>query len=146
DEAIGAYKRTKVQAERTVDALVGQGLPAVIVNPWTPVGPRDVRPTPTGRMILNAAAGRVPGFVDTGLNLVHVDDVAAGPLAALPPRRPRARALLRGPRRHGEPSPRGGEDPLPREDPGAGRELGRRAAAASQGAEERRGSDRRRGR
>ncbi len=49
----------------------------------TPIGPRDVKPTPTGRIIVEAATGRMPGFVDTGLNLVHVDDVAAGHLAAL---------------------------------------------------------------
>jgi dihydroflavonol-4-reductase len=83
-EAIGAYKRSKVAAERLVEGMVRyRGLPAVIVNPSTPIGPRDVRPTPTGRLIVEAASGRVPAFVDTGLNLVHVDDVAAGHLAAL---------------------------------------------------------------
>ena len=56
--------------------------PVVTVNPSTPIGPRDVKPTPTGRILLDAAAGRMPAFVDTGLNLVHVDDVAAGHLAA----------------------------------------------------------------
>ncbi len=82
--AIGAYKRSKVVAERLVEAMIENGkLPAIIVNPSTPIGPRDVRPTPTGRIIVEAASGRVPGFVDTGLNLVHVDDVAAGHLAAL---------------------------------------------------------------
>ena len=80
---IGAYKRSKVEAERLVEAMVaGQGLPAVIVNPSTPIGPRDVRPTPTGRIIVEAANGRMPAFVDSGLNLVHVDDVAAGHLLA----------------------------------------------------------------
>ena len=59
------------------------GLPAVIVNPSTPIGPRDIKPTPTGRIIVEAARGRMPGFVDTGLNFVHVDDVATGHLAAL---------------------------------------------------------------
>jgi dihydroflavonol-4-reductase len=84
DEAIGAYKRSKVAAERLVETMVQRdGLPAVIVNPTTPIGPRDVRPTPTGRIIIEAAAGRMPGFVDTGLNLAHVDDVAAGHIAAL---------------------------------------------------------------
>ncbi|HXG79008.1 MAG TPA: hopanoid-associated sugar epimerase [Methyloceanibacter sp.] len=83
DEAIGAYKRSKVAAERLVLAMIADGLPAVIVNPSTPVGPRDRRPTPTGRMILEAAAGRIPAFVDTGLNIVHVDDVAKGHIAAL---------------------------------------------------------------
>jgi dihydroflavonol-4-reductase len=83
DKAIGAYKRSKVKAERLVESLVEQGLPAVIVNPSTPIGPCDVKPTPTGRMIVEAAAGRMPAFVDTGLNMVHVDDVAAGHLMVL---------------------------------------------------------------
>ncbi len=83
EQAVGAYKRSKVEAERLVEAMVAErGLPAVIVNPSTPIGPRDVRPTPTGRIIVEAAAGRIPAFVDSGLNLVHVDDVAAGHLAA----------------------------------------------------------------
>ncbi len=82
-EAIGAYKRSKIAAERLVEQMIGNGLPAIIVNPSTPIGPRDLRPTPTGRMIVEAASGRVPAFVDTGLNLVHVDDVAAGHVAAL---------------------------------------------------------------
>jgi dihydroflavonol-4-reductase len=83
-EGIGAYKRSKIAAERLVEAMVANDqLPAVIVNPSTPIGPRDVRPTPTGRIIVEAASGRMPGFLDTGLNLVHVDDVADGHLAAL---------------------------------------------------------------
>jgi dihydroflavonol-4-reductase len=83
DAMIGPYKRSKFDAERAVDALVAtRGLPAVIVNPSTPIGPRDLKPTPTGRIIVEAASGRMPGYVDTGLNLVHVDDVAAGHLAA----------------------------------------------------------------
>jgi dihydroflavonol-4-reductase len=84
DEGIGAYKRSKIAAERLVEAMVAErGLPAVIVNPSTPIGPCDVRPTPTGRVIVEAARGRIPAFIDTGLNLVHVDDVATGHLAAL---------------------------------------------------------------
>ena len=80
----GAYKRSKIAAERMIDAMTARdALPAVIVNPSTPIGPRDIRPTPTGRMIIAAASGRMPGFVDTGLNLVHVDDVASGHVAAL---------------------------------------------------------------
>jgi len=83
-DAIGAYKKSKVIAERLVEEMVQRRrLPAVIVNPSTPIGPRDVKPTPTGRIIVEAASGRMPAFVDTGLNLVHVDDVAAGHLAAL---------------------------------------------------------------
>jgi hopanoid-associated sugar epimerase len=81
--AVGAYKRSKVIAERLVEAMVAErGLPAVIVNPSTPIGPRDVKPTPTGRMLVEAALGKMPAFVDTGLNLVHVDDVAEGHVAA----------------------------------------------------------------
>ena len=83
-QAIGAYKRSKVAAERLVETMVqGRGLPAVIVNPSTPIGPRDVKPTPTGRILVEAATGKIPAFVDTGLNLVHVDDVAAGHLLAM---------------------------------------------------------------
>jgi dihydroflavonol-4-reductase len=82
DSAIGAYKRSKVGAERLVEAMVADGLPAVIVNPSTPIGPGDIRPTPTGRIIVDGATGRIPAFVDTGLNLVHVDDVAQGHLLA----------------------------------------------------------------
>jgi dihydroflavonol-4-reductase len=83
-DGIGAYKRSKIAAERLVEAMVAEDhLPAVIVNPSTPIGPRDVKPTPTGRIIVEAARGRVPGFLDTGLNLVHVDDVAEGHIAAL---------------------------------------------------------------
>ncbi|MBA2587713.1 MAG: NAD-dependent epimerase/dehydratase family protein [Alphaproteobacteria bacterium] len=81
---IGAYKRSKLLAEREVERLVREeGLPGVIVAPSTPIGPRDVKPTPTGRVIVEAATGRMPAFVDTGLNLVHVDDVANGHLLAL---------------------------------------------------------------
>jgi dihydroflavonol-4-reductase len=84
DQGIGAYKRSKIAAERLVEAMVAErGLAAVIVNPSTPIGPCDVRPTPTGRIIVEAARGRIPAFVDTGLNFVHVDDVADGHLAAL---------------------------------------------------------------
>lgn len=82
--AIGAYKRSKVAAERLVETMIArERLPAVIVNPSTPIGPRDIKPTPTGRVIVEAASGRVPAFVDTGMNLVHVDDVAGGHVAAL---------------------------------------------------------------
>jgi len=80
---IGAYKRSKLVAERFVECMAGEGLPVVIVSPSTPIGPRDVKPTPTGRIIVQAANGGMPAFVDTGLNLVHVDDVAAGHLLAL---------------------------------------------------------------
>ena len=84
ESAIGAYKKSKLLAERLVERMVAEeGLPAVIVNPSMPIGPRDIKPTPTGRVIVEAALGRIPAFVDTGLNLVHVDDVAQGHLLAL---------------------------------------------------------------
>ncbi len=96
-EAVGAYKRSKVLAERLVETMVGErGLPAVIVNPSTPIGPRDVRPTPTGRIVVEAASGRMPAFVDSGLNLVHVDDVAEGHLLALEKGRIGERYILGG--------------------------------------------------
>lgn len=81
---VGIYKKSKYRAEQAVLKLVRErGLPAVIVNPAAPVGPRDIKPTPTGKMIADAAAGRMPAYVDTGLNVVHVDDVAEGHLLAL---------------------------------------------------------------
>ncbi|MDQ6958525.1 MAG: NAD-dependent epimerase/dehydratase family protein [Mariprofundaceae bacterium] len=84
DSMIGHYKRSKFMAETLVHELIEkEDLPAVIVNPSTPVGPRDIKPTPTGKMILDAARGRMPAYVDTGLNIAHVDDVAAGHLLAL---------------------------------------------------------------
>jgi len=82
DGIIGPYKRSKFMAEEVVRDFARQGLPVVIVNPSTPVGPRDVKPTPTGRIIVEAASGRMPAYVDTGLNIVHVDDVARGHLLA----------------------------------------------------------------
>jgi len=83
DQMIGPYKRSKFLAEQAVRAMVTErGLPAVIVNPSTPVGPRDVKPTPTGRMVVEAASGRMPAYLDTGLNFAHVDDVALGHLLA----------------------------------------------------------------
>ncbi|MEO8812625.1 MAG: NAD-dependent epimerase/dehydratase family protein, partial [Caulobacteraceae bacterium] len=75
---------SKVAAERLVERMIAtRALPAVIVNPSTPIGPRDIKPTPTGRIVVEAANGRIPAFVDTGLNLVHVDDVADGHIRAL---------------------------------------------------------------
>jgi dihydroflavonol-4-reductase len=83
DDMIGPYKRSKFLAEQLVRRMIREeALPAVIVNPSTPVGPFDLRPTPTGRMIIEAAANRIPAYVDTGLNVVHVDDVARGHVLA----------------------------------------------------------------
>jgi dihydroflavonol-4-reductase len=83
EQAVGAYKRSKVVAERLVERLIAEeGLPAIIVLPSTPIGPRDVKPTPTGRIVVECANGKMPAYVQTGLNLVHVDDVARGHLLA----------------------------------------------------------------
>ncbi|HEX8784859.1 MAG TPA: hopanoid-associated sugar epimerase [Telluria sp.] len=97
EQAIGAYKRSKILAERLVERMIAdEGLPAVIVNPSTPIGARDVRPTPTGRIIVEAACGRMPAYVETGLNVVDVDDVAQGHLLALARGRVGQRYILGG--------------------------------------------------
>jgi dihydroflavonol-4-reductase len=82
-DMVGPYKQSKFRAEEVVQRLIAErGLPAVIVNPSTPVGPRDIKPTPTGRIIVEAASGKMPAFVDTGLNFAHVEDVALGHVLA----------------------------------------------------------------
>lgn len=82
DDMVGHYKRSKFLAEEQVRARAAAGQPIVIVNPSTPVGEQDVKPTPTGQIIVDYLRGRMPGFVDTGLNLVDVRDVALGHLLA----------------------------------------------------------------
>ena len=82
-EMIGHYKRSKFLAEAEVSAAARQGFPVVIVNPSTPVGTRDVKPTPTGRMIVDFLLGRMPAYVETGLNLIDVEDAAEGHLLAM---------------------------------------------------------------
>lgn len=97
EDMIGPYKRSKWLAEKEVKNLIASHqLPAVIVNPSTPIGPRDIKPTPTGRIIVDAANGRMPAYVDTGLNFVHVDDVAEGHLLALEKGRIGERYILGG--------------------------------------------------
>lgn len=95
-DMIGHYKRSKFLAEQVVREAALSGTSVVIVNPSTPIGPGDVKPTPTGQMVLDAAAGRMPAYVDTGLNVVHVDDVAAGHLLAFHRGRPGERYILGG--------------------------------------------------
>ncbi len=96
-DMVGHYKRSKYLAEQVVRELMDEfDLPVVIVNPSTPIGPRDIKPTPTGRIIVDAAHGRIPAFVDTGLNVAHVDDVAAGHLLALQRGRHGERYILGG--------------------------------------------------
>jgi dihydroflavonol-4-reductase len=79
---IGTYKKSKYDAERVAEAWSARGLPVVIVNPSTPVGDRDVKPTPTGQIIVDFLNRRMPAYVDTGMNLVDVADVAEGHLLA----------------------------------------------------------------
>lgn len=95
-DMIGHYKRSKFLAEQLAREAARSGLSVVIVNPSTPVGPGDVKPTPTGQMVMDAAAGRMPAYVDTGLNIVHVDDVAAGHLLAFDRGRSGERYILGG--------------------------------------------------
>lgn len=88
DEAVtlndmtGHYKRSKFLAERKAETFTARGLPLVIVNPSTPVGPLDVKPTPTGKIIVDFVSGRMPAYLDTGLNLVPVEDCARGHILA----------------------------------------------------------------
>ena len=93
---IGHYKRSKFLAEEAAREFARDGLPIVIVNPSAPVGPGDARPTPTGRVVLEAARGRMPAYVDTGLNIVHVDDVARGHVLAYEKGRIGERYILGG--------------------------------------------------
>ncbi len=93
-EMIGHYKRSKWQAEREAVAAAKKGLPVVIVNPTAPVGPGDAKPTPTGKLILDFLTGKMPAFVDTGLNLVAVEDCAAGHLLAAEKGQPGERYIL----------------------------------------------------
>jgi len=82
EEIIGHYKRSKYLAEQVALRMAKQGLPIVIVNPSAPIGPRDIKPTPTGKMIVDFLRGLMKAYIDTGMNLVDVDDVAAGHLLA----------------------------------------------------------------
>jgi dihydroflavonol-4-reductase len=95
-DMIGHYKRSKFLAEQLVLDAARDGTPVVIVNPSTPMGPGDVKPTPTGQLLLDAARGRMPAYIDTGLNIVHVDDVAAGHLLAFERGRIGERYILGG--------------------------------------------------
>ncbi|MDA0996889.1 MAG: NAD-dependent epimerase/dehydratase family protein [Proteobacteria bacterium] len=96
-DMIGPYKQSKYRAEEAAKAVIAEtGFDCVIVNPSTPIGPGDVKPTPTGRVIIEAASGRMPAYVDTGLNIAHVDDVAAGHLLAFEKGRTGERYILGG--------------------------------------------------
>ncbi len=90
----GHYKKSKLEAEKVALRIYGEGLPLVVVNPTTPVGPGDVKPTPTGQIIVGFLNRRMPAYVNTGLNLVDVRDVARGHILALERGRPGERYLL----------------------------------------------------
>lgn len=97
DAVIGHYKRSKFLAEQEVVSIANDRMaPIVIVNPSAPVGPCDCRPTPTGKMVLDAFCGRMPAYIKTGMNLVHVDDVAHGAMLALEKGRYGERYILGG--------------------------------------------------
>lgn len=94
EEMTGAYKRSKFLAERVALDFAGRGLPVMIVNPTAPIGERDVKPTPTGKIIVDFLRGGIPAFIDTGLNVVDVRDVAVGHVLALEHGRPGERYVL----------------------------------------------------
>ncbi|MDU0459285.1 MAG: NAD-dependent epimerase/dehydratase family protein [Geobacteraceae bacterium] len=82
DDMVGPYKKSKFLAEREAEKFVERGLPLVIVNPSTPIGPRDIKPTPTGRIIVDFLKRKMPAYLDTGLNIIAVEDCARGHILA----------------------------------------------------------------
>ena len=93
----GHYKRSKFMAEQVVQQITDEHkLPLVIVNPSTPIGPRDIKPTPTGRIVVDTLCGRMPAYVNTGLNVAHADDIAHGHLLAYAHGIPGERYILGG--------------------------------------------------
>jgi dihydroflavonol-4-reductase len=93
-DLVGHYKRSKYQAEREAMTAWGRGLPMVVVNPAAPVGPWDVKPTPTGGIIRDFLRGKLPAYINTGMNLVDVEDVAQGHILALEKGKPGQRYIL----------------------------------------------------
>ena len=91
---VGNYKKSKYDAEQVALTMAAQGLPVVVVNPTFPVGPWDVKPTPSGRVVLDFLLGRIPTYIATGMNLVDVEDVAAGHILAMEKGRPGERYVL----------------------------------------------------
>ncbi len=81
-DMVGDYKKSKFLAERTAESFLGRGLPLVIVNPSTPVGPLDIKPTPTGKIIVDFLSRRMPAYLETGLNLIAVEECARGHILA----------------------------------------------------------------
>ena len=81
-DMVGPYKKSKYLAERTAENYISKGLPLVVVNPSTPVGPMDIKPTPTGKIIVDFLKRKMPAYLDTGLNIIAVDDCARGHVLA----------------------------------------------------------------
>lgn len=100
EDAIGHYKKSKILAEDEARKANAGGLPVVIVNPSAPIGPLDIKPTPTGQLLVDFVSGKMPGYTDTGLNLVDVRDVAKGHLLALEKGREGERYILGGANLH----------------------------------------------
>jgi dihydroflavonol-4-reductase len=94
EDMAGAYKRSKFMAEQVALEFARNGLPVVIVNPTAPVGEQDIKPTPTGKIVLDFLKGNMPAFIDTGLNLVDVRDTAKGHLQAAERGKPGERYIL----------------------------------------------------
>ena len=94
DEMTGAYKRSKFLAERVALDFAASGFPVVVVNPTAPVGEHDVKPTPTGKIVLDFLKGAMPAFIDTGLNVVDVRDTAEAHLLASERGRPGERYIV----------------------------------------------------
>lgn len=94
EEMVGAYKRSKYLAERVALDFAASGFPVVVVNPTAPIGDHDVKPTPTGRIVLDFLKGALPAFIDTGLNLVDVRDTAEAHLLAAERGRPGERYIV----------------------------------------------------
>jgi dihydroflavonol-4-reductase len=81
-DMVGPYKKSKYLAERVAEKYISKGLPLVVVNPTTPVGPRDIKPTPTGKIIVDFLKRKMPAYLDTGLNIIAVENCARGHLLA----------------------------------------------------------------
>ena len=96
DDIVGHYKKSKFKADVLARRLAKEGLPVVTVNPAAPIGPYDIKPTPTGKMVVDFLNGKIPSYIDTGLNIVHVEDVALGHLLAAQKGRIGERYILGG--------------------------------------------------
>ena len=95
-DIVGHYKKSKFKADVLAREMGKSGAPVVVVNPAAPIGPYDIKPTPTGKMVVDFLNGRIPSYIDTGLNIVHVEDVAMGHWLAALKGKPGERYILGG--------------------------------------------------